>query len=92
MNWNDVIEAAYQLRPDLNISQQSWGEACELLGRAGAAICVLITDQATLRGDNRVTLPAAYFRSLCNKARAGELRLHNSIFGLLSRDQTGRDD
>ena len=83
MNWNDVVEAAYSLRSDLHISQQSWGEACELLGRVGAAVCLLITDQAALRTVNRVTQPAAYFRGLCNKARGGELRLHSSVFGLL---------
>jgi len=86
MNWNDAVEAAYRLRVDLRISQQSWAEACELLGRAGASICVLLTDQATERSENPVRQPAAYFRGMVNRARAGELRLHNSVFGLLERN------
>lgn len=87
VNWNDVVEAAYQLRSELRISQQNWSEACELLGRVGASICVLVTDQAMQRTENPVTKPAAYFRSMVNKARAGELRLHSSIYGLVSRDE-----
>ena len=83
VEWNDVVEAAYQLRSEHHISQQSWAEACDVLGRVGASLCVLITDQGSQRVENRVTQPAAYFRGMINKARAGELRLHNSIFGLL---------
>jgi len=86
MEWNDVVEAAYRLRSELHISQQSWGEACDVLGRVGASLCVLITDQGTQRAENRVTQPAAYFRGMVNRARAGELRLHSSVFGLLERD------
>jgi len=86
MDWNDVIEAAYRLRSELHISQQSWAEACEVLGRVGASLCVLIADQGSQRAKNRVTQPAAYFRGMVNRARAGELRLHNSIFGLLERN------
>ncbi len=89
MNWNDAVEAAYRLRIDLRISQQSWADACELLGRAGASICVLLTDQAIDRTENRVRQPAAYFRGMVNRARAGELRLHNSIFGLLAHAEPG---
>ncbi len=87
MEWNDVVEAAYRLRFELHISQQSWGEACGVLGRVGASLCVLITDQGSQRAENRVTQPAAYFRGMVNKARSGELRLHNSVFGLTNQQQ-----
>ena len=85
MNWNDVVEAAYSLRSQLHISQRSWAEACQLLSREGAALCVLLADQAIDRPENPVRQPAAYFRGMVNKARAGELRLHNSIFGLIKQ-------
>lgn len=84
MDWNDVVEAAYRLRSEHHISQQSWAEACDVLGRVGASLCLLITDQGSQRVENRVTQPAAYFRGMINRARAGGLRLHNSIFGLIS--------
>jgi hypothetical protein len=83
--WPDLIEAATRLRPELGVSQASWGDACRLLGRTGAALCLLVTDQAALRSENAVRQPAAYFRGMVNRARVGELRLHSSIFGLLSR-------
>lgn len=83
MNWNDVIEAAYALKSELYVSQKSWGEACNLLTRTGAAICLLLTDQAVQREQDPVRKPGAYFNAMIARARAGELRLHNSIFGLL---------
>ena len=86
MNWGDVVEAAYRLRPRLGISQASWAEACGVLGRNGAALCVLLTDRATLREIDPVLKPAAYFRGMLAKARGGELRLHASVFGLLERE------
>ena len=83
--WPDVVAAADRLRGEFGISQRSWAEACQLLGRTGAAVCVLVTDRAALRDDNPVREPAAYFRGMVNKARRGELRLHGSIFGLVER-------
>ncbi|MEM6469600.1 MAG: plasmid replication protein RepC [Planctomycetota bacterium] len=84
-NWLDVNEAAYRLRRDLRISQQVWGDACQLLGRSGAALCLLITDQAALRPEKPVRHPPAYFRAMLNRAKSGELQIHRSIFGLLRR-------
>lgn len=83
--WGDLVEAAYRLRAELAISQASWAAACALLGRTGAAICLLLTDRATLREDDPVKCPAAYFRGMVNRAQRGELRLHRSVFGLLER-------
>jgi len=87
MNWPDLIEAAYALKPELHISQQSWGDACLTLGRAGAAVCLLLTDQAVQREDDPVRKPAAYFRAMVNRAKSGELHLHNSVFGILKLDK-----
>jgi len=88
-NWGDVHEAAYQVRRALRISQASWGAACELLGRTGAALCVMIVDQATRREGNQVSQPAGYFRAMLNRARVGELHLHRSVFGLVTQQATG---
>ncbi len=83
--WHDLVEAAYQLRGELGVSQQSWAQACRVLGRNGAALCLVITDQAALRPESPVRAPAAYFRGLVAKGEEGTLRLHNSVFGLLER-------
>ncbi|MCP4366722.1 MAG: hypothetical protein GY797_01205 [Deltaproteobacteria bacterium] len=87
LNWSDMVDTAYKLRPDLHISQKSWVEACTLLGRIGATICLLLTDQATQRDKNPVTKPGAYFYAMLNKAKSGELRLNSSIFGILKKDE-----
>jgi hypothetical protein len=86
MGWNDIIEAAYALKKELHISQQSWADACVTLGRSGAAVCVMLTDQACMREISPVVKPAAYFHAMINKAKKGDLHLHNSIFGILKRD------
>jgi hypothetical protein len=86
MNWNDFIEASYKLKADLHISQQAWANACTILGRTGASICVLLTDHATKRADDPVLKPAGYFNAMINRAKTGELKLHNSIFGILKRE------
>ena len=86
LNWDDIVEAAYRLRPTLRISQESWAEACMTLGKNGAAICLLITDQATLRDKNPVLKPAGYFASMITRGKKGDLNLQKSIFGLLKRD------
>lgn len=83
IGWSEFIDAAEHLRAELFISRQSWIQACQTLGREGAAICVLVTDRGRDRTDNPVRLPAAYFRGMVNKARAGELHLAKSVFGLL---------
>ena len=86
--WQDLIEAAYRLRPNLGISQKSWGKACVELGRTGAAVCVLLTDQAALRLDDPVRKPAGYFNAMIQRATIGDLHLHKSAFGILKREGT----
>ncbi len=86
MNMEDVVEAAYALRPALHISQKSWANACQILTKYGAAVCLLLVDQAAQRTENPVRNPAAYFNTMIARARAGELYLHKSIFGLLKRE------
>ena len=87
MTFNDFVEAAYKLKSELGISQNSWGRACVVLTRVGAAMCLLLADQAAQRSKDRVKNPAAYFNAMINRARVGELHLHKSIFGLLKREE-----
>ena len=88
MNWHDFVETAYLLKADLHISQNSWSYACVTLGRTGAAICLLLTDQATQRANNPVKKPAGYFNAMINRAKSGELHLNKSIFGILKREDS----
>ena len=86
MCWNDFVEAAYKLKSELSISQNSWANACAILGRNGAAICLLLTDQAQQREHKPVIKTGAYFNAMINRAKDGELHLHNSIFGILKKE------
>lgn len=86
MNANDFVNASYGLIKTLGISQNSWGHACLTLGRIGAAVCVILTDQANLREENRVMKPGAYFNAMVNRAKTGDLKLHKSVMGQLKRD------
>ena len=62
------------------------GAACHL-GRHGAAVSLLLTDQAMLRPDDPVRQPG-YFRAMVNRARTGELNLQGSVFGILKRQES----
>lgn len=84
VDWARVIEAAYRLGSELGISQRHWGEACAVMGRTGAALCVLVTDRAAQRDCSRVMQPAGYFYAMVKRARMGELRLHKSFYGSLN--------
>jgi replication initiation protein RepC len=57
------------------------------MGTTGAALCVLITDHAALRQKDRVMNPGGYLRSMTRKAQRGELHLHRSVFGILSKNK-----
>lgn len=92
LNFEDIVEAAYRMRKMLHINNGSWIRACETLTKYGAAVCLLLTDQATQREENPVRVPAAYFNAMISKARAGELRLHKSVFGLLKREDESFND
>ena len=87
LDWKDLVDAAYGLLPELGISKSAWVEACTVLGTSGAALCVLITDHAALREKDGVRNPGGYLRSMTRKAQRGELHLHRSIFGILSRNK-----
>ena len=92
MNANDFVEAAYRLNKTLGISQSSWGHACMTLSRIGAAVCVILTDQANLREENRVMKPGAYFNAMVNRAKKGDLKLHKSVMGMLRRENEAEND
>jgi len=62
-----------------------WEDACQVLGRYGASLCILVTDRAMQRPNNPVRIPAAYFCGMVRQGRAGQLRLHSSIFALITR-------
>ncbi len=83
--WRDVVDAADWLRGELGVSKPLWGEACLAMGREQAAIAVAIVS-AKPAGHFRSS-PGGYFHGMVAKAKAGELNLARTIWGLRASDR-----
>jgi replication initiation protein RepC len=79
-NWLEIIEAADWLRHDLRISKPLWGDACLAMGREHAAIALAIV--STKPTDYFRRSAGGYFYGMVTKARAGELNLSRTIWGM----------
>ena len=88
VNEYHLVDAADRLRTTLEISKGSWSRACQTMGRVGAAICLMLTDQAALREINPARIPGAYFNALIKRSQSGELNLKPAIFALLKRQES----
>jgi replication initiation protein RepC len=86
-NWRDVVEAADWLRHDLDISKSLWGEACISMGREQAAIALAIVSAKPT--DYFRTTAGGYFHGMVAKAKAGELNLGRTIWGLRAVGNAG---
>jgi replication initiation protein RepC len=78
--WRDIVDAADWLRGELGISRPLWGEACLAMGRECAAVAVALVSAkppAHFR-----TSPGGYFHGMVAKAKAGELNLARTVWGL----------
>ncbi len=87
LSWADLIEAANALLPTLGINRTAWWDACDVLGREGAAICIMIIDQKAQDPENPVRNPGGYLRKMVSRAKTGDLNLQGSVFGLLKRSE-----
>jgi replication initiation protein RepC len=79
-SWPEVVDAADWLRDEMGISKHIWGDACLAMGREQAAIAVAIVSAkppAHFRGS-----PGGYFHGIVSKAKAGELHLARTIWGM----------
>jgi replication initiation protein RepC len=79
-SWPEIVDAADWLRDEMGISKFIWGEACLTMGREKAAIAVAIVSakpSAHFRGS-----PGGYFHGMVSKAKAGELHLARTIWGM----------
>jgi len=83
--WPSVVDAADWLRIELGVSKSLWGEACLAMGREEAAIAVAIVS-AKPAGHFRSS-PGGYFHGMVAKAKAGDLNLARTIWGLRSRER-----
>jgi replication initiation protein RepC len=87
--WHDIVDAADGLRGELGISRSLWGEACLALGRPQAAVAVAIIAE---KGERHFRVgPGAYFSGMLRRAKAGELHLGRSLWGLRNRTTMGQN-
>ena len=81
-NWREIVDAADWLRHDLGVSKSLRGEACLATGREAAAIALAIVSAKPAKHFR--TTPGGYFHGMVAKAKAGELYLSRTIWGLRS--------
>jgi replication initiation protein RepC len=78
--WPEIIDAADWLRGELGVSKSLWGEACVAMGREAAAIAIAIVSAKP--AEHFRSTPGGYFHGMVAKAKAGELNLARTIWGL----------
>ena len=60
------------------VSKSLWGDACQAIGRETAAIAIVSAKPA----EHFRSTPGGYFHGMVAKAKAGELNLGRTIWGL----------
>jgi replication initiation protein RepC len=78
--WPEIVDAADWLRGELGVSTSLWGEACIAMGRQQAAIAIAIV--STKPAEHFRSTPGGYFYGMVAKAKAGELSLARTVWGL----------
>ena len=78
--WPDIVDAADWLRHDLGVSKPLWGEACMAMVRETAAIALAIVSAKPR--EHFTSSPGGYFYGMVAKAKAGELNLARTVWGL----------
>lgn len=84
-SWPQLVEAADWLRGDLGVSRSLWGEACLAMGREQAALALALVSARP--ASHFQTSAGGYFHGMVAKAKAGELHLARTIWGLRARNR-----
>ena len=85
-SWPEIIEAAEWLCHDLGVSKALWGDACLAMGREEAAIALAIVSAKPT--EHFRSNPGGYFFGMVAKAKAGELNLARTVWGLRTQTST----
>jgi replication initiation protein RepC len=78
--WPEIVDAAGWLRGELGVSKSLWGDACLAMGREAAAIAIAIVSAKP--AEHFRSTPGGYFHGMVAKAKAGELNLARTVWGL----------
>ncbi|HXV30759.1 MAG TPA: plasmid replication protein RepC [Sinorhizobium sp.] len=83
-SWADLARAVPLMCRFAGISEDARARAVELMGEQQAAVAVAVTLEKYDRQE--VNSPGGYLRAMTDRARAGELHLARSVFGLAARN------
>jgi len=89
LSWPNLVATAYARAPEIGVSAAIWAEAQAELGRAGAAVLVLLADADSRERGGTIRCPAAWVRAMAARADTEPLRLRRNLFGLLHRRPGG---
>jgi replication initiation protein RepC len=78
--WPEIIDAADWLCGEMGVSKSLWREACLAMGREQAAIAIAIV--STKPAAHIRSTPGGYFNGMVQKAKAGDLNLGRTVWGL----------
>jgi replication initiation protein RepC len=81
--WAHIVDAADWVRSDLGISRHAWTEACATMGRYTAATAVAVIAAKS----QEIGSAGGYLRAMTARARASELHLDKSLYGLAERQR-----
>ena len=87
LTWASVTAAAYERAAEIGVTDAIWAEAQAELGRAGAAVLVLLADADSIERQGAIRCPAVWVRAMAARAETGPLRLSRNLLGLLHRGQ-----
>lgn len=79
-NERQIIDAAEYVCTPLGISRHAWGQACVILGRYAAAVCVAVIAAKAERG--LIRSPGGVLRAMVSRHQSGELHLDRTLYGL----------
>ncbi|WP_323130384.1 replication initiation protein RepC, partial [Sinorhizobium medicae] len=83
-SWADLARAVPLMCRFAGISEDARARAVEQMGEQQAAVAVAVTLEKYDRQE--VSSPGGYLRAMTDRARAGELHLARSVFGLAARN------
>jgi replication initiation protein RepC len=81
--WAKLMAAAEQLRSHVGISQKTWNQAYDQLGRVGRLIT--LADLLSFPDSHFTGSRPAYFQGMINRARKNQLRLDRALYGMRTR-------
>jgi DNA-binding MarR family transcriptional regulator len=87
LSWSSLVATAYERAAGIGVTEAIWADAQAELGRAGAAVLVLLADADSVERHGTIRCPAAWVRAMAARAETEPLRLRRNLFGLLHRRQ-----